>query len=638
MKDDQLNASFQSVRCHYDVLGIPRDADATTIKKAYRKLALQYHPDKNIVVSGDHTNTSEEQQQQNDRTVLQKKQLYEQLFLQVQQAYECLSDTAERKWYDDHRDAILKGWTVSTGTGATGTSSRSGNGDPTSTDGNNDIIFNVVPYMYAGCFSGFHDHDAHSFYHVYQSVFQQVYQGEVEGCSNIRDVEYLAVPFGTSTSNYDTVVAVFYQAWESFSSILSYTWADQWNVQEAEQRRVRRAMEEDNLRARRKARKVRNDEILTLIRFVKRRDPRVIARKEEQEYQKLVRDQELKEVIKQRRLEKEKAMEEWREQSEREALAAEEDDRLRGRVRLADLEDDYDYGGGKKRGKGKKNRNKLQYEDGSGGEKRPEGEGEGEPSGNAIPKEAATMIDVEHPNVDDTVDEVNAEVLDTQLDFELNIPDWRCECCLETFADQKQMLNHFKSKKHKDMAASRKVDKCSSTTNIGSNYVDNDDAIDDRKSKKKNKKNVKQTLSPSDDDFGNHAESESGNIIRDATHLEYNVKSKRVSPLMTSAPKHRIEAPVENSGSHVFDGHESETEEVDDDDDDDSSVAEPGILYDDEPLFWRCECCQKDFQSEGQMENHMNSKKHKAAYRKYERIVGKKLLYDVVEELQQTKV
>ena len=31
----------------YQILGVSRDADADTLKRAYRKLARQYHPDVN---------------------------------------------------------------------------------------------------------------------------------------------------------------------------------------------------------------------------------------------------------------------------------------------------------------------------------------------------------------------------------------------------------------------------------------------------------------------------------------------------------------------------------------------------------------------------------------------------------------
>lgn len=62
---------------YYDLLGVRKNADVSAIKKAYRKLALKYHPDRN---SDDH--------QAEDK------------FKKITQAYETLSSKESRKAYD----------------------------------------------------------------------------------------------------------------------------------------------------------------------------------------------------------------------------------------------------------------------------------------------------------------------------------------------------------------------------------------------------------------------------------------------------------------------------------------------------------------------------------------------------------
>ena len=67
---------------YYSVLGVDRKADAATIKKAYRKLAQKYHPDKNP-----------DDKQAEDQ------------FKQITEAYAVLSDDEKRQQYDQYGDA-----------------------------------------------------------------------------------------------------------------------------------------------------------------------------------------------------------------------------------------------------------------------------------------------------------------------------------------------------------------------------------------------------------------------------------------------------------------------------------------------------------------------------------------------------
>jgi molecular chaperone DnaJ len=71
---------------YYAILGVDKKADATTIKKTYRSLARELHPDK---TKGD-------------------KKL-EDRFKEVSEAYEILSDVKKRSEYDQARQAFQSG-------------------------------------------------------------------------------------------------------------------------------------------------------------------------------------------------------------------------------------------------------------------------------------------------------------------------------------------------------------------------------------------------------------------------------------------------------------------------------------------------------------------------------------------------
>ncbi len=86
-------------RDYYEVLGVERSANDDALKKAYRKLAIQYHPDKNP----------------GDKEAEEK-------FKEIAEAYDVLSDPQKRQRYDQFGHAGLGGGAAGGGGGFGGMS------------------------------------------------------------------------------------------------------------------------------------------------------------------------------------------------------------------------------------------------------------------------------------------------------------------------------------------------------------------------------------------------------------------------------------------------------------------------------------------------------------------------------------
>lgn len=81
-KNNAGNFDLMSKRDYYEVLGVERGAEERTIKKAYKKLAMKYHPDRT----------------QGDKGMEEK-------FKEAQEAHEILTDSRKRAAYDQYGHA-----------------------------------------------------------------------------------------------------------------------------------------------------------------------------------------------------------------------------------------------------------------------------------------------------------------------------------------------------------------------------------------------------------------------------------------------------------------------------------------------------------------------------------------------------
>ncbi|XP_068238249.1 dnaJ homolog subfamily C member 21-like [Palaemon carinicauda] len=269
------------MRCHYEVLGVTQNATNEELKKAYRKMALQWHPDKNL-----------------EQLEEAKKQ-----FQLVQAAYETLSDPQERAFYDRNRDSFLR----DRGTGGSAKSSQN---------------IDLYEYFSSQCYSGFNDSEK-GFYTVYRQLFERIAVNDLKYMDEEDDI--IIPSFGHSDMDLEDV-ARFYSFWSGYCTSMAFEWADEFDIREAHQmgRWVEKKIEKENNKARQKARKQFNEEVRALVAFVRKRDKRWQERKKVQAAKAEEKAKRQKEAQAREREERNKQMEESIQQ-ERENMAAYEE-------------------------------------------------------------------------------------------------------------------------------------------------------------------------------------------------------------------------------------------------------------------------------------------------------------------------
>ncbi|KAL1639491.1 hypothetical protein SLS58_007923 [Diplodia intermedia] len=234
----QQTANAAMKTSYYELLGVERQATEDEIKKAYRRKALELHPDRN------HGN----------------EEWATEMFAEVQSAHEVLSDPQERAWYDAHESAILSG------------------ADPQDAHFEHDVKVTTADDV-TRMLRRFNSRVEYSdepdgFFGFLRDTFDTLAKEEVVAAiwDGLEAPEYPT--FGRRDSSYDDVVRQFYAVWMSFSTKKSFAWKDIYRYSDAPDRRTRRYMEKENARLRDEGVREFNDAVRQLVAFVRKRDPR----------------------------------------------------------------------------------------------------------------------------------------------------------------------------------------------------------------------------------------------------------------------------------------------------------------------------------------------------------------------------
>lgn len=279
---------------YYELLGVEQTATHIELKKAYRRKALQLHPDKN---PDDVENTTL-------------------LFNDVRVAYETLSDPQERSWYDSHKFQIL----MEDGDRDTGFGCSEDDGDNYGTYYAGTTVEDIEKYFNGNLYQNFND-SINGFYSIVSVLLDKIASEEVSAgkeqklpgfqsfqddtsFANVCDPKELLYPrMGNSKTDFE-LTRMFYKVWGNFQTVKTFSWADEYRYSTAPDRRTRRIMEKENRKLRDQARKAYNDIVKKFISYIKKLDPRMDPNiRKKYEKQQLARKRE--ELKKQAKFEKE---------------------------------------------------------------------------------------------------------------------------------------------------------------------------------------------------------------------------------------------------------------------------------------------------------------------------------------------
>ncbi|KAG0669744.1 hypothetical protein C6P45_003378 [Maudiozyma exigua] len=255
--------------CYYVLLDVDNNASDIELKKAYRRKALQYHPDKNP----DRVEEATE------------------IFASIRAAYEVLSDPQERAWYDAHREQILNDTPIG------------GDDDEyneyevdSSIDNSPAGIYQIAGKIFAklakdevlnGRRMGLDKFAKYEDDHFENSVTSSGYLRSVdERGFDIKTEKYLFPMFGYSPTNYE-YLKNFYKKWASFNTLKSFSWKDEFMYSRTYDRRTKREINKRNEKSRSQARNEYNKTVKRFVTFIKKMDKRMkIGAKLEQEVKK----------------------------------------------------------------------------------------------------------------------------------------------------------------------------------------------------------------------------------------------------------------------------------------------------------------------------------------------------------------